>query len=145
MHAKFEDWINISFFVDCLFCFSTKIYFRGSCYLLLFTVIVRMLDVQIESATALILCAISCIILIIPINPTSTKMLIVVILTPVAGNVLQLTLKTFFHCNFCIHAGKFHCIWSICNVIIVLQMIVLFHFILYFVFIKLKKRREKNL
>lgn len=64
--------------------------------MLLFTVIVRMLDVQIESATALILCAISCIILIIPINPTSTKMLIVVILTPVAGNVLQLTLKQFF-------------------------------------------------
>lgn len=64
--------------------------------MLLFTVIVRMLDVQIESATALILCAISCIILIIPINPTSTKMLIVVIFTPVAGNVLQLTLKQFF-------------------------------------------------
>lgn len=60
---------------------------------------VGMLDVQIESATALILCAISCIILIIPIKPTSIKMLAVVILTSIAGNVLQLTFEKF-HWNF---------------------------------------------
>lgn len=62
-------------------------------YMLLLTV--GMLDVQIESATALILCAISCIILIIPIKPTSIKMLAVVILTSIAGNVLQLTFEKF--------------------------------------------------
>lgn len=54
---------------------------------------VGMLDVQKESATALILCAISCIILIIPIKPTSIKMLALVILTPIAGNVLQFTFE----------------------------------------------------
>lgn len=73
--------------------------------------IVRMLDVQIESATALILCAISCIILIIPINPTSTKMLIVVILTPVAATVECILVLQFLITNVRIAFAEHNDMW----------------------------------
>lgn len=42
---------------------------------------------QVESLLALVLCAISGILVIVPINRTATKFLIVVIIIPVAGNI----------------------------------------------------------
>lgn len=46
--------------------------------------------VQIESLVALILCAISGILVIIPTNRTTTQFFIVVIIIPVAGNIFDL-------------------------------------------------------
>lgn len=71
----------------------------------------RMPDVQIESATALILCAISCIILVIPIKPTSTKMLTVVILTPVAATVECILVLQFLIANVRIAFAEHNDMW----------------------------------
>lgn len=73
--------------------------------------ILGMLDVQIESATALILCAISCIILIIPIKPTSIKMLAVVILTSIAATVECILVLQFLIANARIAFAEHNDMW----------------------------------
>lgn len=59
----------------------------------------EMLDFQIISATALILCTLSGIIVIAPIKSTSTKMFIVVIITPVAATVECILILFFITIN----------------------------------------------
>lgn len=55
---------------------------------------------QFESLIALLLCAISCIMVIIPINRTATQYFIAVIIIPVAGNIFYLIKDNFIVCKY---------------------------------------------
>lgn len=70
--------------------------------MLLFYVSEEMMEVQMISPIAIILCAISGILMIIPFKSTTTKMFIAIIITTVAGELdfstlcLQKTVLCFF-------------------------------------------------
>lgn len=69
-------------------------------HVFLILVVKLVVPLQIESLVALILCAISGILVIIPTNRRTTQFYIAVTIIPVAGNIFNLIKVNFIVCGY---------------------------------------------